>query len=164
MAWKEIGLMIFSYFSTYNFHGNSHILWQVLKKWNVGSNSGLNFQHDKWLMEAELWSLISGTFLKDGNKLKLSDMVQGGSWNVNLHSFHFPQKILLCIKAIPTPRTANHKDSLSWGLSPFREFEGKFAYSLSKGRRKPNYRFSSQWIWKTNSSKNLMLCMKILST
>lgn len=57
-------------------------------------------------------------------------MVQGGSWNVNLCSFYFRPEILLRIKAIPTPQTANHKDS--WGLSPFGEFEGKSTCGLEK--------------------------------
>lgn len=87
-------------------------------KWNVGSDSGLSFWLDKWLIEGELRSLILGPLQRDEDKLKISDMVHEGRWNVNLCSFILPPELILRIRAIPTPKTTNLKDTISWGLSP----------------------------------------------
>ena len=120
-------------------------------KWNMGSDSGLSFLHDEWLIEGKLWSLISGPLLRDEDKIRISDMVHKGRWNVNFCSFMFPLEILLRIRDVPPPKTANLMDTFSWGLSPAGEFERKFAYWLAKGSRDQTYGFAGQWIWKTDT-------------
>jgi len=92
----------------------------------VGSDSRLSFWHDKWLIEGELRSLILGPLLRDEDKLRISDMVHKGRWNVNLCSFVFPPRSFSAselflppkqlISRIPSARGYHPQESLKGNL------------------------------------------------
>lgn len=117
-------------------------------KWKVGSNSSLNFWHDKWLTDWPLRSLISGPLNRDEDCLMVRKVTQEGRWDVSRISMTLPQDIFLRIKAILIPLSSMCSVAMTWSLSPSGDFDGRSAYKLAKGKSEATHTFTGQWIWK----------------
>lgn len=55
-------------------------------KWTIGSNSSLNFWHDKWLNVGTLRSLIEGPLAREEDNLMVKDVITNGSWDLHMLS------------------------------------------------------------------------------
>lgn len=117
----------------------------------VGSNSNLNFWHDKWLAVGNVRSLISGPIPLDEKQLLVKDVRRGGSWDFSLISFDLSSSISLVLKAIPFPTCVNCDDKISWSSSSSGSFEPKYAYQIANGDVNSNSTFVGNWILKVDT-------------
>ena len=79
-------------------------------KWVVGKESLLSVWHDKWMSTSTLRSLLTGPLNKDEDHLLIRDVVNSHGWCWEKFSFVIPKKLVMEIKAIPTPLYANNMD------------------------------------------------------
>ena len=116
-------------------------VWKGIKKgtatfvkgarWSLGKDSNLNFWSDSWSDLGPLRSVIQGPIEPEIERLRVKDIMIGGSWDWTKITMELPTNLKMKIQATPSAMIAPTEDKLSWSPNPQGIFDLKSAYSLA---------------------------------
>ena len=86
--------------------------------WTIGRESTLSFWHGNWTPKGPFCRLIHSPLSREGEQLKVKDVVVDLGWDWHRLQFDVPTEIKAMIQATPVSITNRGGDKLVWSGNP----------------------------------------------
>lgn len=116
--------------------------------WQPGNDSTLSFWNTPWAAPKPLAELSPGQHANsDFTSLQVKDVIQDGSWNLELLSLLLPSSLVDVIRATLPPQEGDVRDRCLWYLSKHGEFTVSSAYNALMEECSVSPKEPSRWNW-----------------
>ncbi|OIT39909.1 putative ribonuclease h protein, partial [Nicotiana attenuata] len=148
-----------------NIH-NGRKLCQKGINWIIGNGENINLWNNRWINQGNnLRNSIQGPLQNGEEDMKVSSIIQHGSFNLSTLSFEIPEDIIQKIHSTYIQQSQPGRDKISWNSPGHNSFSIKAAYDLAslQDTRTEENNLDYKWIWKCNTLNKLKYFMCLLT-